>query len=107
MNIGIVSGFVSTVAIPEAIIDYILRHWYLPVLAAALFALLVVLLLRWLYVFHYYGLEGLRLGMPGGTASGWGGGVIFVISCRWFYFRSESRWHLSCLSCCWWQPLSG
>ncbi len=62
LNIGIVSGFVSTVAIPEAIIDYILRHWYLPVLAAALFALLVVLLLRWLYVFHYYGLEGLRFG---------------------------------------------
>ena len=57
LNIGIVSGFVSTVAIPEAILEYLMDHWMVLLLAVGVGALLSALLLRWLYVFHYYALE--------------------------------------------------
>lgn len=58
LNIGVVSGFVSTVAIPEALEDLLLSHLYLLIPIGVLLVLLAVLLLRWLYVFHYYALEG-------------------------------------------------
>ena len=58
LNIGIVSGFVSTVAVPEAVFDQLLKHRLLLAAAAVLLALLTVLLLRWMYLFHCYALEG-------------------------------------------------
>ena len=58
LNIGIVSGFVSTVAIPEAILDQLLDHTPLLAAAGAMLLLLTVVLLRWMYIFHYYALEG-------------------------------------------------
>lgn len=58
LNIGIVSGFVSTVAIPEAILDQLLDHTPLLVAAGGILLLLTVVLLRWMYIFHYYALEG-------------------------------------------------
>lgn len=58
LNIGIVSGFVSTVAIPEAIVDQLSKHTPLLIAAGIALVLLTVLLLRWMYIFHYYALEG-------------------------------------------------
>ena len=58
MNIGVASSFVSSIAIPEFILDFIKGNWYLLVLSACAVAVLGLLMLRWLYAFHYFTLEG-------------------------------------------------
>ena len=58
LNIGILPGFISTVAVPEAVEDLLSKHpgWVWG--AAAVLVALTVLVLRWLYVFHFYALQG-------------------------------------------------
>ena len=58
LNIGVASSFVSSIAIPEFILDFIKGNWYLLVLSACAVAVLGLLMLRWLYAFHYFTLEG-------------------------------------------------
>lgn len=58
LNIGVASGYVSSIAIPEFIMDFIRGNWKLLILFLAALLGLGALLLRWLYAFHYFILEG-------------------------------------------------
>lgn len=58
MNIGILPGFISTVAIPEAVEDYLAKHPEYLWGGAVVLVLLTMLVLRWFYVFHFYALQG-------------------------------------------------
>ena len=57
LNIGVSSGFISTIAIPEFILDYISANKVLSILYLLLLVLLTILLFRWLYSIHYFVLE--------------------------------------------------
>lgn len=57
LHIGITSGFVSTLSIPSFIMKAVRQNWKWMLLAGGLALLLGILLLRWLYVFHYFSLE--------------------------------------------------
>ena len=57
LNIGIASGFISSIKIPEFIMDYINNNLLFMFIFWLTFGLLTVVLLRWLYAIHYYILE--------------------------------------------------
>ncbi len=57
LNIGIASGFISSIKIPEFIMDYINNNLLFMFIFWLIFGLLTVILLRWLYAIHYYILE--------------------------------------------------
>lgn len=57
LNIGIASGFISSIKIPEFIMDYINNNLLFMFIFWLTFGLLTVILLRWLYAIHYYILE--------------------------------------------------
>lgn len=57
LNIGVASGYVSSIAVPEFILDFIKGNWHLLLFFIAAVTGLGVLLLRWLYAFHYFTLE--------------------------------------------------
>lgn len=58
LNIGVASGYVSSIAVPEFILDFIKGNWSLSILFLVAFTGLGALLLRWMYAFHYFTLEG-------------------------------------------------
>lgn len=58
LNIGVASGYVGSIAIPEFILDFIRGNGYLLLLFFGALTGLGILLLRWLYAFHYFTLEG-------------------------------------------------
>ncbi len=58
VNIGLASGFLTTVSIPEFILDYIRANAVLSVLFATVAIALTVVAVRWLYAFFYFTLEG-------------------------------------------------
>ncbi len=55
--IGISSSFISTIPIPEFILEYIVKNkeWFC--FAIALFLFFTILLLKWMYAIHYFLLE--------------------------------------------------
>ncbi len=57
LHIGVSSSFITTIKIPEFILDYILNNRLLTILVVILVFILVMILLRWLYSLHYYILE--------------------------------------------------
>ncbi len=57
LNIGISSGFISTIKIPEFILDFITSNKLLSILYYILIFILAIILFRWLYVLHYFVLE--------------------------------------------------
>ncbi len=57
LNIGLSSGFIGTIAIPEFILDHIFKDKFLLCLYIFVIILLIYLLFRWLYVMHYFILE--------------------------------------------------
>lgn len=57
LNIGVVSGFISSIKIPEFIMDYINNNILFMFIFWLIFCLLIILLLRWLYAIYYYVLE--------------------------------------------------
>ncbi len=57
LNIGISSSFVSTIKIPEFIMDYIINNKMLASLYAFVVILLCFLFFRWIYSLHYFILE--------------------------------------------------
>ena len=57
LNLGISSGFISTIKVPEFITDYISGNPVFSVLYLGLLIVLTILLFRWLYVMHYFVLE--------------------------------------------------
>lgn len=58
MNMGVASGYVSSIAVPEFIMDFITGNTGLLVLFFIVFIGLAALLLKWVYAFHYFTLEG-------------------------------------------------
>lgn len=58
LNLGVASGYVSSIAVPEFILDFLKGNWQLLLLFTILIIGLGALLLRWLYAFHYFTLEG-------------------------------------------------
>lgn len=57
LNIGISSSFISTISIPEFIMDYIINNKVLLSLYIILITILCFLLFRWIYSLHYFILE--------------------------------------------------
>ncbi len=58
LNLGVASSFIGSIAVPEFIMDFIRGNGHLLALFVCAMALLGYLLLRWLYAFHYFTLEG-------------------------------------------------
>ena len=57
LNIGVSSGFISTLSVPEFILDFISANKMLSIIYLIFLILLTVLLFRWLYSIHYFVLE--------------------------------------------------
>ena len=57
LNIGVSSSLITSIKIPEFIMDYIVKNNILCFLIVCVYLFLVSILLRWLYVFFYYTLE--------------------------------------------------
>ncbi len=57
LNIGLSSGVISTVKIPEFITDFIRNNSFLSLIYLIFLILLLTLLFRWLYSLHYFILE--------------------------------------------------
>lgn len=62
LNIGMASGMLSTISVPEFILDYIEANKVLSALFWTATLFLTVLMIRWLYAFHYFTLEGCSFG---------------------------------------------
>ncbi len=58
LNIGLASSFLSTVSIPEFILDFLKTNAALSGLLLAITLLLSACMAKWLYAFHYFTLEG-------------------------------------------------
>ncbi len=58
LNIGVAPGYVGAIAVPEFILDFIAANGRLLFLFTVFLLVLGLLLFRWLYVLHYYTLEG-------------------------------------------------
>ncbi len=58
LNIGVASSYVSSISIPEFIMEFIIGNKYLLIVFTTVLILLSALLLKWLYAFHYFTLEG-------------------------------------------------
>ena len=57
LNIGLTSSFITTIKIPEFILDFIIKNPFLLSLLIVLFLFFVFLLFRWIYSLHYFVLE--------------------------------------------------
>ena len=57
LNLGISSSFISTISIPEFILDFIMHNNFLLIIYLLVIFFLSVLLFKWLYAMHYYILE--------------------------------------------------
>lgn len=57
LNLGITSGFISTISIPEFILDFINTNHKLTFLFILLMIILTIIFLNWLYSLHYQVLE--------------------------------------------------
>lgn len=62
LNMGMASGVLGTLSIPEFILDYIRANALLSILLTVVTLFLTILMLRWLYAFHYFTLEGCSFG---------------------------------------------
>lgn len=58
LNLGVASSYISSISVPEFIMDFIVSNKSLLFLFLAAVLGLGALLLRWLYGFHYFTLEG-------------------------------------------------
>lgn len=58
LNLGVASGYVGSISIPEFILDFIKGNKALLLLFSCCLLGLGMLLFRWLYAFHYFTLEG-------------------------------------------------
>ena len=57
LNIGVSSGFISTLSVPEFILDFISANKVLSIIYVIFLILLTILLFKWLYSIHYFVLE--------------------------------------------------
>lgn len=57
LHLGVASNLISTISIPEFIMEYIQQNIFLMFLLIIAIAILVITFLRWIYSIHYYVLE--------------------------------------------------
>ncbi len=57
LNIGISTDFISTISVPEFILDFINNNTLLLILYSIFLIILTIILFRWLYVIHYFVIE--------------------------------------------------
>lgn len=57
LNIGVASSYISTIKIPEFINEFIMQNTPLIYITLIITIFLIIILLRWIYSFHYYILE--------------------------------------------------
>ncbi len=57
LNLGIATGVVRSITLPEFWLDSIRHTWYLQVFVIGLLALSVFFLARWMYALHYFTIE--------------------------------------------------
>lgn len=57
-NFAIVSGYISSIKIPEFIMDYIYNNWLLSILLLLCMLLFAIITLRWVFSIHVFTLEG-------------------------------------------------
>ncbi len=60
LNIGLSSGFISTIKIPEFILEFIINNKLLAVIYIIVMVALTIMLFRWLYVLNYFVIEDLN-----------------------------------------------
>ncbi len=58
LNLGISSSFISTIKVPEFIMDFIINNKILFILYILVICILSLILLKWIYALHYFILEG-------------------------------------------------
>ena len=58
LGIGLASGVVTTISIPEFILDYIKSNTVLYIGLCAVAGFLITVMMKWLFSFHYFTLEG-------------------------------------------------
>ncbi len=59
LNFGITSSFITSIKIPEFILDFIMHNPFLLSCSVILVIFLIILLLKWLYSLHFFILENL------------------------------------------------
>lgn len=59
LNFGLSSSLISTIRIPEFILDFIIQNHVLFAVLILTLILLTIVLLRWIYALHYFVLEGI------------------------------------------------
>ncbi len=57
LNIGMTSSFITTIKIPEFILEFIMQNYTLLSIFVLLSFILILLLLNWIYSLHYFALE--------------------------------------------------
>ncbi len=57
LNMGVASSYISTIKIPEFISEFIMQNTSLIYITIIITILFTIILLRWIYSFHYYILE--------------------------------------------------
>lgn len=57
LNLGISSSFITTIKIPEFILDFIIKNRFLLSVFVLLLIVLILVLLRWIYSLNYFVLE--------------------------------------------------
>ena len=57
LNIGITSSFISTIKIPEFIMDFIIKNQILLATVTCIFIIITSIFLKWFYALHYFVIE--------------------------------------------------
>lgn len=57
LNIGIASGYIGSISLPNVVIDFMAHHQFLKLLLILLVVFLCILVIRWIYSIHYFVLE--------------------------------------------------
>lgn len=60
LNLGVASSFISTIKIPEFILEFIYHNYLLLILFLSIIIILAKIFLRWIYSLHYFVLEDLN-----------------------------------------------
>ena len=60
LSVGIASSFVSTIKVPEFILEFIMSNYLFLAVMILIIIILLFILLRWLYALHYFVLEDLN-----------------------------------------------
>ena len=57
LNVGVASNFITTIKIPEYILEFIIQNKLFLILLIIVFIILMIIFFRWIYALHYFVLE--------------------------------------------------